>query len=198
VRNAAWRVATVVAALLLPPAAALAQAAAQAIPVLPATRHADLAALPDTQVLVFPNGLRMSAGQLRGLAPPQRAVRPGPAILGKPVPGPVVRVTPGTSLAQLERAAPNTLLELPDGRRITAAQLKAVDEALATSKATSARSAPPSGQVVRVPRGTPLAELLARPDSDIIESPGGKRTTVGELRRYLSGAAARPPRPGTK
>lgn len=187
-----------VAALLFAPATAFAQAGAAAVPVLPSTRSADLAALPDAQTLVFPNGLRMSAAQLRRLAPAPPARRPGAAILGKPAPGPVVQVTPGSSLAQLERAAPNTLLQLPDGRRISAAQLKAVDEALARSRPAAARAAPMTGQVVHVPHGTPLAELLVRPDGDILESPGGKRITVGELRRYLSGAAAPPARQGPK
>lgn len=197
-RKATSMAGAVVAALLLAPLNVLAEAGAKAMAVQPSTRSADLAALPDTQTLVFPNGLRMSAAQLRALAPTQRAQRPGAAILGKPAPGPVVQVTPGSSLAQLERAAPNTLLQLPDGRRISAAQLKAVDEALARSRPAAARAAPTSGQVVRVPHGTPLAELLVRPDSDVLESPGGKRITVGELRRYLSGAATRPARQGTK
>lgn len=191
-------VAAVGAALLLAPASARAQVGARPVPVLPATRSTDLAALPDTQALVFPNGLRMSAAQLRELAPQKRAPRPGAPILGKPTPGPVLQVTPGSSLAQLERATPNTQLQLPDGRRITAAQLRAVDEALAKSRPARARAASSPGQVVQVPRGTPLAELLARADGDVLESPGGKRVTVGELRRYLSDAAPSPARQGTK
>lgn len=173
---------------------AWAQGVAQPVRVLPSTTRAELRALPDSQILVFPNGLRMNAGQLRGLAPSQRSARPGSEVLRKPGPGPVVPVTPSSSLVELERLPPNTLLQVPDGRRITAAQLKEVDEALARSKSAPARAAPGAGQVVRVPRGTPVAELLARPDSDILESPGGKRVTVGELRRYMSsrGTSATP------
>lgn len=188
-RQAKSMLAAAVAALLFAPAAAFAEAGAKAVPVRPATRSADLAALPESQVLVFPNGLRMSAGQLRGLAPKQRVPARGSEMMRKPPAGPGLEVHRGSTLADLERAPPQTLLRLPDGRAITAAQLKAFDEALTRSRPATARAAPATGQAVRVPRGTPLAELLARPDSDVLESPGGKRVTVGELRRYLAGSA---------
>lgn len=200
-RKAAIVIAAIAAAaageFLLAPITASAQAAVTPIHVSPTMRSADLAALPDTQMVVFPNGLRMSVRQLRGLSPLQRLPGRSSEMLRKPPGGPVLQVTPESSLAQLERAAPQTLLQLPDGRRITAAQLKAVDEALAKSRPTTARARPAAGQAIRVPHGTPLAELLARPDGDVLESPGGKRITVGELRRYLSGAAAGPARQGT-
>jgi hypothetical protein len=75
------------------------------------------------------------------------------------------------------------VLKLPDGRRMTVAQFKAV-RAQTQSTPVHAASTATGQRVVKVSRGTSLAELLKRPDTDVLESPSGKRITVGELRRF--------------
>lgn len=174
-----------------------AQPGTGAMQVSPATRSEDLASLPESRVLVFPNGLRMTVAQLRGLKPPPTpgaaASRPGNDALRPLAGGPVVDVRRSSSLVDLERASAGTRLRLPDGRSITAAQLAAVDEALARSgPPANARAQAGAANVASVPRGTPLAQMLARPDSDVLVSPNGTRITVGELRRYLAAGTSGP------
>lgn len=146
----------------------------------PTTRPADLSALPPSQVLEFPKGTRLTVAQVRSLAPLAARLRSvtGRGVLRQPLSGPTLPVTRQTERRQLETAPDQTVLQLPDGRRMTAGQFKAVLPSLPAS----ARLAP---TVVKVARGTPLAELLKRPDGDVLESPEGKRTTVGELRRLV-------------
>ena len=143
------------------------------------TGSAELARLAPSQVLEFPNGSRLTVADVRSLAPLAARLRSmtGRGVLRQPLSGPTLPVTRQTERSRLESAPDATVLQLPDGRKMTAGQFKAV---LPHLPAASARQAP---AVVKVARGTPLPELLKRPDTDVLESPGGKRTTVGELRR---------------
>ncbi|MGA7991889.1 MAG: hypothetical protein WCC53_10690 [Thermoanaerobaculia bacterium] len=144
----------------------------------PNTRSADIAALPPSQVLEFSSGKRLTVADVRSLAPLAARLRSmtGRGVLRQPLTGPTLRVTRQTERRQLETAPDATVLVAPDGRKITAGQFKAV---LPHLQASSVRQAP----IVKVARGTPLSELLKRPDTDVLESPGGKHVTVGELRR---------------
>lgn len=144
----------------------------------PETGARQIAGLAPAQVLEFPNGTRLTVERIRSLAPLAARLRAvtGRGVLRQPLNGPVLPVTPGIERRRLEAAPDATVLQLPDGRRMTAGQFKAVLPNL-----TARRAAP--ANVVKVAKGTPLAELLKRPDTDVLESPGGKRTTVGELRK---------------
>jgi len=145
----------------------------------PQTRPADIAALPPSQVLEYPRGTRLTVAQVKSLEPLAARLRSitGHGVLRQPLSGPTLPVTRQTERSRLESAPNATVLQLPDGRKMTAGQFKAV---LPHLPSASARQAP---AVVKVARGTPLSELLKRPDTDVLESPVGKRTTVGELRR---------------
>jgi hypothetical protein len=145
----------------------------------PATRSSELAILPSSQVLEFPRGTRFTVADVRSLEPLAARLRAvtGRGVLRQPLTGPALPVTRQTERRQLETAPDTTVLVAPDGRKITVGQFKAV---LPHLPAANVRSAP---NVVKVARGTPLSELLKRLDTDVLESPGGKRTTVGELRQ---------------
>jgi hypothetical protein len=135
-------------------------------------------------VLEFPNGTRFTVADVRSLEPLAARLRSvtGRGVLRHSLSGPTLPVTAQTDRRQLENAPEMTVFQLPDGRRMTAGQFKAVLPHLPKAGTTVAGRAP-AGPVVKVARGTPLAELLKRPDGDVLESPGGKRVTVGELRR---------------
>jgi len=158
-----------------PPARA---AAPGVVRVGPQTSARQLSALAPTQVLEFPKGSRLTVAQVQSLAPLAGRLRAvtGRGVLRQPLSGPVLPVTRQTERRQLEALPDATVLVAPDGRKMTAGQFKAVLPHL-----PAARSAPV--HVVKVAAGTPLSELLKRPDTDVLESPGGKRVTVGELRR---------------
>jgi hypothetical protein len=190
-------------ALLLAPIAAYAAAPAASTPLAPSVAvvklrpnfsAAELVAMPSTQIVEFPNGLRLSIADVRSLAPAAerlRAARGG--TLRQPLTGPVVRVSPGTSLADVHHAPDNAVLQLPDGRRMTVAQFRSVQGLLpkGDTRRSHTTQTNRAGPAIKVARGTPPAELLKRPDTDVLESPSGKRITVGELRRFLQGDAAR-------
>jgi hypothetical protein len=144
----------------------------------PQTRAREIAGLAPTQVLEFPKGTRFTVAQVQSLAPLAARLRAvtGRGVLRQPLNGPTLPVTRQTERRQIEAAPDTTVLVAPDGRTMTVGQFKAVLPNL-----PAARSAPP--HVVKVAKGTPLSELLKRPDTDVLESPGGKRATVGELRR---------------
>lgn len=156
---------------------------------------AQLAPMPATQLVEFPNGLRLSAADVRSLAPIADRLRRSSAsrsgVLRQPLTGPVVAIKPGTTMNEVINAPDNALLQMPDGRKVSVAQFKSVQGQLRTSAVTTGTRAQRNGPAVRVERGTRLAELLKRPDTDILESPGGKRITVGELRRFTQHDAAR-------
>lgn len=150
----------------------------------PTTTSSSLSSLPPSQVLEFPNGSHLTVADVRSFGPLIARLRSrGRGVLRQPLTGPTLPVTPSTQRRQLEAAPDTTVLQLPDGRKMTAGQFKAVVPHL--PKTASGRAA-----VVKVARGTPLAELLKHPDSTVLESPGGKRVTVGELRHL---AEALPP-----
>lgn len=156
----------------------LARAAPGVVRVGPQTSARQIAGLAPTQVLEFPNGTRLTVERVRGLAPLAARLRAvtGRGVLRQRLDGPTLPVTPGTERRRLEAAPDATVLQLPDGRRMTAGQFKAVLPHLPAGRSASAN-------VVKVAKGTPFSELLKRPDTDVLESPGGKRVTVGELRR---------------
>jgi len=111
------------------------------------TRAADLTAalkLPDSATVVLPSGRRATVGMIRLLQPEVEA-RLGRPLSAGPVPvslsGPVVKVDAKTDWKTILTKPDGTVLEAPDGKRITVGELKQV---LAASSQT--RILPPAGR----------------------------------------------------
>ena len=174
---------------------AVAQQSAPAAPVAmklqPGVTAAQLASLPSTQMVEFPHGLKVSVAGVRRMSPLVERLRSARSegVLRQRPTGPVVAVKQDTPLTELLNAPDASALQLADGRRISAAQFKSVYGHLPRRNAQASRAAATQlagANAVKVPRGTPLAELLKRPDSDVLESPNGKRIRVGDLRRLVN------------
>lgn len=103
--------------------------------------------------------------------------------------------------AALTRSDSETL-QLPSGKTMTVGLLKLVREDVEhqLGRSLTAKTARPdlSGPSVRVQAGTDWKNILERPDNTVLESPGGKRITVGELKQVLADSGKTPAPPVRK
>jgi hypothetical protein len=159
------------------------------------TRSAVLAR-PDTDLVEFSDGKRMRVGELRKLdaaaqrmraAKPTRSLPPGlktpPAATGR-------LVQNRADLAAALRHPGNETLQLPLGRLVTADQLRfvqpEVEKRLGRRLSDAAPQPRRDGPAIKVNAQTDWREMLKRPDSTILESPSGKRVTVGEIKQSIA------------
>jgi hypothetical protein len=163
----------------------------------PTMRVSDLAGRPDTDLLEFADGRRVSVGALRRLAAATQKLRaPGtyrmPAALQA---RPAASGTPVGSAADLTAAlkrADSETVRLPSGRLATVGQIRFV---LPKVPGRLARPSPP-GPIIKVSRSTTgdeWKEILKKPDATALESPNGTRMTVGELKQALAGSGKSAP-----
>lgn len=125
-----------------------------------------------------------------------------PAIVARPVltpvqaNGPVVRITAATRTDQILNLRDDQTIETPSGRRINVGRFRRLQAMFAGARSRHAqrRAAEPALLPLPSQRGTPrgagenAAQLLARPDSDVIRLRSGSSVSVAQLRvvaRYL-------------
>jgi hypothetical protein len=169
-----------------------------------------LAGRPDSDFVVFSDQRRMRVGALRKIeaaaaqmrgTQAARAVPPGltvrPAATGTPV-------TDAADLAAALKRSGTDTLELPSGKTLTAAQLRFLQPEVEKKLGHRLDAAPPrpvlSGPAIKVPKGISAEEwqkLMQKPDNTILESPSGKRVTVGEIRQQLPASRSRAPLTGS-
>jgi methionyl-tRNA formyltransferase len=103
--------------------------------------------------------------------------------------------------AALDRPDSDTL-QLPSGKTMTVGLLKLVREDVERrlGRSLTAGKVRPdlSGPAVKVQSGTDWKNILQRPDGTVLESPGGKRITVGELKQVLAATGSSPAPPVRK
>jgi len=186
-------------------------AAPNVIKFSPTKSATDLGGRADTDLIELSDGRRMKMGDIRrltALAHRMRALqgsRMSPALKMQPA----ATGTPIRSASELtdalKRLHDTDTVQLPSGRLATVAQVKFVQAFVERQSGRRFDSLPqrPSltGPAIQVPARVTKAqwrEILQRPDSTVIESPGGARMTVGELKKALaadtrpvSGPAAR-------
>lgn len=163
----------------------------------------------ESELVDFGNGRRLPVRDLRRLdavsqklrgagrpLPSAPAVRPGSAV--------VTLRQRGDLLAALKR--PDTeAVRLPSGRELTVGQLRFLAPVLEKRLGRPLESGPgrqvPSGPALKVSPATDRKswkEILQQPDSTVLESPGGRKITVGELKQVLApGSGSRHPASGT-
>jgi hypothetical protein len=186
--------------VLAGPLSAGAQRAAQAIQFKPGMTVQSLAGHPDSEMVQLRNGKQMTLGELRRwdlAAQRMRAVQPAPKM-------PAFRHLPAASgtpvnnradlLAAIKSRPGTDTLQLPSGRRITVAQLRALqpylEQLLGRRFEDMARA--PSGQPIPVNASSVdkafWKDMLSNPanDSKLLTSPLGKQVTVGDLKQYLA------------
>lgn len=177
-------------------------AAQNVIKYRPHMHMSELEGRPDSDRIQLPNGRLVRLGQLRMLEAAGKEIRAA-AARRRPVP-PALREIPVATpqTVQLRSAAdlsamlkrPDTdTMRLPSGRVVTVGQLKFLQPQLEKKLGRRLGDIPQrqslSGPAVKVGKDVTRAEwdaIMRKPDSTVLESAGGKRTTVGELKRAIA------------
>lgn len=111
-----------------------------------------------------------------------------------------VEITPAMSLAQIRELPATTVVRLPNGREMTAANYnRMADTFIAIRKAGLDRAPPPKSAFsrtkgpaqVQLRPGMDLRTLVMRPDTDVVQLPTGEKFTVGDLKRLSAIEKAR-------
>lgn len=154
------------------------------------------------------DGRRLKVGDIRRLTTLTRKAReatPGSRMPQALKLKPAAQGTPVRNAddiaAALERPDGDTL-QLPSGKTMTVGLLKLVREDVERrlGRSLTAGKVRPdlSGPAVKVQSGTDWKNILQRPDDTVLESPGGKRITVGELKQVLAATGSTPAPPVRK
>lgn len=153
-----------------------------------------LAAHPDSKLIELSDGKRVRLGDLRRVEQATRKLRnagvgsPPTGLQFKPsAEGTHVEDAAGLAAA-LKRPDSETLI-LPSGRHITVGQLRfvqpRVEMRLGRPLDTLAMRPQLSGQALKVNEKSDWKAIIQKPDQTILESPSGKRITVGELKQAI-------------
>jgi hypothetical protein len=161
----------------------------------PNTRITSFAGRPDSDLVELSDGKRVRLGNLRQIAVAAEKMRAGRATRALP---PGLRAQPAASglpvqnrgeLAAALKLPGNDTLQLPSGRRLTAAQLRFLQPEIEKRLGRPIGEAPPqpshTGPALKVNAQTNWRDILKQPDATVLESPSGKRVTVGEIRQAL-------------
>jgi len=184
-------------ALDLQPAAigaAGAGAGSNIIKYTPNTTLKSLAGRPDSDLVEFSNGRRISVGRLRSLEAAQQKMLA--SVPGRRLPAAlkVKATTTGTMVrnsadlnAALQRSDSETV-QFPSGRLATVGQMKFV-QPLVEKKLGKKLTQVPSAEIIKISNATTLSDwkiIFQKPDSTVLESPNGKRITVGDLKQAMA------------
>lgn len=178
--------------------AKLKQDSAGIIKMTPGMTVQSLAGRADSDVVEFTGGKRLPVRDVRRLETIGRKLRTGgskpvaPAFAARPAATGMPIKDRADLTAALKRADGETI-QLPSGRRLTVGQLRLlkpeVEKRLGRSLESTPRRTVPKGPSIKLQRGAEKSQwkaLLQKPDSTVLESPNGKRITVGELKEALT------------
>ena len=157
-----------------------------------------LAGHADSDVVEFSGGKRLPVRDLRRLEAVGKKLRTGgskpvaPAFAAKPAATGLPVKDRADLTAALKRPDGETI-RLPSGKRLTVGQLRLLKPEVEKRLGRTLESTPgrtvPKGPAVKLQRGADRSQwktLLQKPDSTVLESPNGKRITVGELKETLA------------
>ncbi|MEQ1517811.1 MAG: hypothetical protein ABL931_15120 [Usitatibacteraceae bacterium] len=166
------------------------------------TTLAQLRALPANAMIELRGGQKVKASQftatadaLKQMGNKKARLRRMDFAFTRPTGAAQLKLNAG-NLAAARTMAPNTVLELPNGLKLTSAELKKLDalEARTNIRQLLGGNAPAAGGANRY-AGQPAIQLKTRadieklkgkPDGTIIEAPDGTRSTLGELKAALA------------
>ncbi|MFH1152987.1 MAG: hypothetical protein V1793_04140 [Pseudomonadota bacterium] len=161
----------------------------------PVKTMVDLAAAfkrPDSETLVLPNGSRLTVAQLKFIQPMVEKQ------LGRKLDvatGPVTPVKTRIDLAAVLERPDIEAVQFPSGNVFTVADIKAarpdVEKRLGYSLYAAQKKPAAMGAVIRVAKNVSTPDwknILKQPDDTVLESPGGKRITVGNLKKVMGAA----------
>lgn len=157
------------------------------------TTMTHLQSLPDNQIVRMSNGREVPAANLKALAnfirtakkapgkPPQKFIMPAGAAQ--------VQVQKGFNLHALSSRNNSDVIQLPSGRKMTVDQFKKIDMLAKITTGKSLLERQPAepvakGPAIKIKSVQDLKALAGKPDSTLLESPLGKKITLGELKEY--------------
>jgi hypothetical protein len=161
----------------------------------PGLRLNSLAARPDSQLIELSDGKTVRLGDLRRVEQASRKLRSAPAGVTPPAglqfkPGAGgIEVKDAAGLAEALKQPDSETVVLPSGRRVTVGQIRFVQQRveMRLGRPLDALSKRPSlsGPALKVTDKSDWKAILEKPDQTVLESPSGKRITVGELKRAI-------------
>lgn len=173
-------------------------AAPRIITMAPGMTVQSLAGRADSDVVEFTGGKRLPVRDLRRLEAIGKKMRAGgskpvaPAFAAKPA-GTGIPVKDRADLTAALKRPDGETIQLPSGKRLTVGQLRLLKPEVEKQLGRTLESTPgrtiPKGPAIKLQRGadkTQWKTLLQKPDSTVLESPNGKRITVGELKEALT------------
>lgn len=183
-------------ALCLAGAAGAAVAAeADVVRMAPGQRLNSLASQPDTDQVQLSDGKRVRLGDLRRIDQAGQRLRSGAASAVVPAPlrhkpaATGIRVDNPAALAEALKRPDSDTVVLPSGRRVTVGQIRFAQPRveMRLGRPLGVLPARPglSGPATRVDARSDWKAILAKPDQTVLESPTGKRITVGELKQAI-------------
>lgn len=169
-------------------------AAGETLKMGPGLKLSSLAAHPDSDLIELSDGKRVRLGDLRRVEQASRKLRgasagtPPAGLQFKPGAG-GTRIEDAVGLAEALKRPDSETLVLPSGRLITVGQLRFVLPRLEMrlGRPLEALTKRPqlSGQALKVDDKSDWSAILKKPDHTLLESPLGKRITVGELKQAI-------------
>lgn len=172
--------------------------APRVIKMTPGMTVTSLAGRADTDIVEFTGGRRLPVRDLRRLEAIGKKLRTGgsrpvaPAFAARPAATGLPVKNRADLTAALKRPDGETI-QLPSGKRLTVGQLRLLKPEVEKRLGRTLESTPgrtvPKGPAIRLQPGADRPQwkaLLQKPDSTVLESPNGKRITVGELKQALA------------
>lgn len=166
------------------------------------TTLAQLRALPPNTMIELSNGQKVKAVQftrttdaLTGLATKKANLKRMDFVFTRQTAVAQLKLN-ASNLTTARSMAPNTVLELPNGLKLTTAELKKLDalEARTNIRQMLGGNAPAAGganryaglPAIQLKTKADIERLKGKPDSTIVEAPDGTRSTLAELKAALA------------
>lgn len=159
------------------------------------TKLSEIRALPDNKPVRMTNGRVIPAKNLKAFADMLKNAKTKGAVsratekFSTAQGAAQIQLAKGSNLHFLKTRNNSEVIQLPSGRKLTVGDFKKLDQvavAMTGQSITSRQAAPPkgSGTPIKIKSQKDFEALADKPDSTLLESPLGKKITLGELRAY--------------
>lgn len=163
------------------------------------TKMADIRALPDDAMISTANGKLIPAKNFKNMADAISKIRqagfnPTPRAdlqFSRTQAAPSLQLKKGVDLKEVAKRPDSDVLQLPDGKKLTVGDLKklsVLNQKLNGKSLLDMQTRPQrpgrEGVAIKIRSKDDIQKLTGKADSTLLESPSGKKITLGELRDY--------------
>lgn len=157
---------------------------------------------PDSEAVQLPSGRTIQLGKLRRLTALSQKLKmskgnPQPTSLSFQPAATGIKINNANDLLDVLKRPDSETVELPSGKRLTVGLLRylqpQVEQRLGRKLASTSPRATATGPVIKVEKSTDKEywkNILQQPDATVLETPDGKRITIGDLKQSLGVPAA--------